>query len=275
MPNNFKIVADPIKNSAGLLVELNDIIGRLREMSFYLQPFGNAQKAKYKTLPRFVVESKAELMKFEVKGFFMNYPVVSEMLTAGTGEDTAIRRLHTALHNLGALNNNLTKLGYMVKRDEDRVKLNRYCNTAIASFCAITIIQFKLHQVHEQVCLSVSEFCDKNGMTPSVFYGSVLTTFEEHGGEFYGYEEPCPWYTDVYATDPSLVGECSDIGFPLTSEMCERICSSDGMRQSNLIHKEIEKFSIDAGLHDMVSDSEDELAGMITPLNMLQKLNLV
>lgn len=263
MSTSIRVLEDTIPNAKAMLQEAISLQGELLKCVDALQPFGPAQKAEYGTLPKFIVKSSTVLRSVCISGFDLNYPVIRSVIVNGQSRDDGMRRIHDGLYKVGQLYNRMSELKFAVKLDKDRSELRDLACKAAGDITVYIITQYKLDNYDQGVYLSVTEYCNREGITPAVLYGEMLHAMEAVGADVYGYESISEYRQALIDIDPVFLAECEEYGFPLTSQMSKDIIN--GTMSLDAARSELTEF-----LQQM---EETEVRGM-TPANMVSRMNL-
>lgn len=263
MSINYKVIEDKLKEASKVLDETLAMIEQVSHVAEYLEPFTKEKKQEYGSLPKYIAQCTLGLKNACISGFELNYPALAAVVSNGQNDDDGMRRLHDGLYWLGQLNAALVDCKYLVKTDVERSKMYEQTKKIVSDLAIFLIIQYRLYVDTDQYYLSVSKYCERCGITPSVFYGDLLLKLEWANVKPYGYEVISEWYQPLLDMDPVFVAECEEFGFPLTDEMSERIAT--GVLPIAEARAELTQF--------LQQSEEKEIEG-VTPLNMIEKMNL-
>lgn len=263
MSDNVKVLEDVIPQASDMLREVLSLQQELSKCEEVLRPFGPEQKEQYRTLPQYIVKGAAVLKSAVISGFDMNYPVLSSALENGLSADEGMRRLHDGLYRVGQFYNRLCELKFAVKLDTDRESMHDVVKQAVGDLAVYVITQYKLDSLDSGVYLSVSEYCDRSGISPSILYGELLLVMDKVEAQPFGYESISPYRQELLDIDPVFVAECEEQGFPLTAEMSERI-----------VKGELSLNDARATLMEFMQQREEKVVDGMTPANMISRMNL-
>lgn len=258
-----KIIEDELRVSAGLLSELNTLLKEVINVRWWCQPYGREQREKFKTLPQYMAATRSGLQSACIKNFESNYPTISSVIADGDGSSSIVPRLHNGVYKLSSLNNKLKKLNYLVKFDDDRDELRDLANLIIADLAIFILTQYKLDEYNSWVYLSVSEYCQREGITPGLYAGNMWYILESTGQTLYGYDALSKYYDDMNELDSAFLVECEENDFPLTDELCEKILSG-----------KLPMAEARGMLIEHMKTVEKSEVKNINPSNMVQMLNL-
>lgn len=257
-----KIVEDNFANAAPLFSEVMSLVHTFSEMREYTQSTAvtmrnNVNPAQY------IVAGRQAWSKVNAPGFSRTYPTIATIIANGSTEDYSAGRLIDAIYKVGQLFAYLTANKNMLKTDAQRAEADRLLCKIVGDFCVFLITQYRLARTDDATYLSVSEFCNRNKVSPSVVYGSLMDLMKSVGEEPYGYEPMSPYFEDMQEVDPVFVSECEEKSFPLTGKMCEDLISG--------------KLSVEEARGELIKFEQDTVVttveGMTTG-NMIKKLNL-
>lgn len=259
MSVNVKIVEDTLADAAKILQELQSLLLEVRECEIALVPFKDSGA---KTLPQYVAKTRAMLEKANISKFGIYYPALSAVISNGSFDDEGMHRLHDGVYKLGKFNKKLVASKFVIKTDVERTELQAEAKNIRADFIIFIITQYKLTST-TTVLMSVKDYCDRQSISPDIYYGELLLQLEETGEQPYGFEQISPYRQELIDIDPVFVSECEDNFFPLTAELSAQII--DGA--VNLVEARA------ILLEHMKQSEETEVANM-NPGNMIKQLNL-
>lgn len=219
----MKVVADKASNADSLLAELLEFLKVSKILAANLDTYKNA--ANGRTPPRFIVETSTALKGAVIKDFGRQFPTIADFESNRTDTISSMQRFDDAVYRFGAVQRKIHDLGYVVKTEEDREKLSFEMRSVVADIIVFLCIQFSLYpeQGEETIFMSVSKYCEKNGITKDVFYGNLISDLRAVNRSWYSYEPLSPYYTALQEFDETLASECEDALFPLTDDMAARL----------------------------------------------------
>lgn len=259
----MKIKEDILSKASETLMELLAIQDSLVRTRDALRTYEDECKRGQITLPKFLVARRAELTAAAIKSFSMQFPHVTAMISDGRNSDAGMFRLHDGVYKMGQMTQKLQGCQYMVKVDAECLAIRELANKATADFIVFIITQYGLSQTDQHVFLSVSEYCDRAGITPEVFYGSQLNLLESTGETVYGYESISPYRDDLMDIDATFVAECEENNFPLSEDICQDIIAGT-----------LSMVEARGKLQSWMEQLEQHEVKDITLSNMVQRLNL-
>lgn len=260
----MKVIPDSNKNAYTLLREVHTLLNRELVSAEWLAPYGSEAKKSYPTLPSYIMAGKVALSKAGLANFNANYPTIKEVIANGETVEDGSKRLHDAIYKLGSANDSLVKFNYLVKLDADREDIRQQLLQSAGDLILFLIVQYELDKSMDgEVKLSVNAFCEKEGVTPAVFYGELLNQLELTGVQVYGYESISKWNEQLLDIDPVFVAECEENNFPLIDDICQLIC--DGKLSIPEARNQLAAF---------LKESEEKEVDDISPTNMIARLNL-
>lgn len=262
MSTEYKVLEDVMPMAEEVLAETAELIDQVFNAAQWLRSFGKEQKEQYGTLPQYLAQSVAGLKSACIAGFDINYPALSRVVANGQNGDEGMRRLHDGLYRLGQFHNTLAEHKYLVKFDEEREELYKQAKQIVGDLAIFVITQYKLYEDSGHY-MSVVSYCEKHGVSPSVFYGDMLIKMEWADAEPYGYELISEWRQPLTDVDPVFVAECEEHGFPLTSALAKQIV--DGTLPVAEARDLLAQF---------LQQSEETTVEGMTPANMISKMNL-
>lgn len=263
MNNAVKALEDIMPSAGEVLLESLNLVDQMAKCEEALRPFGKEQKAQFGSLPKYVAHRLNVLREATPANFDINYPCVSSILANGQSDDEGMRRLHDGLYKVGQFANRARELKFAVKLEEDESFLHELAKKAAGDLAIFVISQYRLDMLESGVYLSVAEYCDRVGETPSVLYGEMLTLLSNLDEHPYGYERVSKYQKELLDIDPVFVAECEEQSFPLTTDMCEKIINGE--------------MSVDAArgfLLDFMKQKEETDVDGMTPANMIEQLHL-
>ena len=261
---SYKVVEDVMPNASRVLEDCIALADGLLCASDALKPY-NVLESNGTSLAQYIAKTATVLKGANLGSFEINYPSLSLMLANGQSSDDAMVRLHDGIYKLGRLNSLLKQQKYVVKFDEDREKLQILAKEAAGDIIIFIIVQYNLYTAmdSDECYLSVNNYCERSGLTPSTFYGEMLLRLEATGQTPYGYEVLSKWRSALLDIDAAFLTECEDSGFPLDDEM-----SSDIVSGKVTIPEARNK------LAQFIQQQESKEVKGITPMNMLKRLEL-
>lgn len=262
MSNEYKVIEDIMPRAEDVLAETVDLIYQVFHASEWLRPFGKWAQEKFGSLPQYLAQSAAGLKAANIAGFDFNYPALSYVVANGQSNDEGMRRLHDGLYRLGQFHNTLVEHKYLVKFDTEREELLKQAKQVVGDLAIFVITQYKLYEDGGHY-MSVVSYCEKQGVSPSVFYGDMLMKMAWADAAPYGYELISEWRQPLLDVDPVFVAECEEHGFPLTSELSQQVVSG------TLPVAEARDL-----LAQFLQQSEETTVEGMTPANMISRMNL-
>lgn len=261
MSNIYKIIENFSSDAGSMLNELVALATAADNASGWLSDRNNTEGL---SLPRYVVKARAELSSIPINSFRVNYPTIMSTISNGNIDELDFgHRLHDAIYKLARLNERLIALNYLVKQPTDRTGLSQLAKEITGELLIYIITRFRLADYDNGVYLCVQEFCNDNELDAKEFYFAAKQLLDNTGVESYGYEVLSPYRNALLEIDPVFLGECEDAGYPLTSDICEKICNGEmTMAEANgllIAHT------------GNLSDGENS---GLTPTNMISKLKL-
>lgn len=216
-----KIVADNIVNAEGVLSDAYALMEKAARIEDALN-----MKAVPQGVPlRKVITDKAKVFKDEyVKAFANTFEHLSVFIENGTGNQSAVRRLHEAVYNFKYVNEQLCKLNFVLKDTKLMNKLHTYMGTAVGDMAAFILMQYRLYQDNQGISKAVDAYAYRIGVSVDVFTGWLFQRLEQHGG-WMVYEEPSPLYVTAMQECGPLMEDCQRNGWQLTADLLDDILS--------------------------------------------------
>lgn len=259
-----KIIEDRMPQAKGVLEETVHLVKELRNVANSLELFTEEMRQEYATLPRYIAATAVALRTADISGFDVNYPCLSSILADGQGDDDGLQRLHDGLYRVGKIHSELSNVKYMVKFDNQRIRLREDAMHAVGDLVIFILTQYNMYGIEDDGCyLSVNSYCEQQGITPSVFIGELLLDLEWSGCTPYGYESISEYRSALMDFDPGFLSECEEHAFPLTSDICEKI-----------LDKKLSLSEAREMLSDFLKQSEETAVEGMTPANMIKRMNL-
>lgn len=220
----MKVVSDKYNEAYPLLREVVSLTEELLAAAEWLEPYGPAHRDKYPSLPTYIVAGRKHLANARIAKFDINYPTIKRVVANGCANSDASKRLNDAVYYLGSVNEQLVACGYLIKLDSDRQRAQELLLKSAGDLVIYLMSQYEIDKCLDgEVRLSVNTLCEERKVSPSVFYGELLSWLERTGVEVYGYESLSPWNEPLLEIDPVFVAECEENSFPLTEDICKRI----------------------------------------------------
>ena len=261
MGNLYKIIENFSSDAGSMLTELVSLATATDSVSGWLSDRNNTEGL---SLPRYVVKARAELSAIPISSFRVHYPTIMSTIANGNIDELDFgHRLHDAIYKLARLNERLLALNYLVKQPNDRSELSQLAKEITGELLIYIITRFRLADCDDGVYLCVQEFCNYNNLDAKEFYFMAKQLLDNTGVEPYGYEVLSPYRNALLEIDPVLLGECEDAGYPLTADICEKIC--------NGAMSLAEVSGLLSAHTGNLSDGENS---GLTPTNMISKLKL-
>lgn len=264
MASEFKIIEDTYRDMDKLMFDAHGLVEELSKAHFWLRPYSLVDKKEYRSVVAWVLAGRNPLMSAQLNKFEINYPVLTSAIENGRMSTLASKRIQSAIYNISEINAMLTKLGYTVKTDENRYKLSGMIIECIADIYVFMLLHFDLYKMFETgtVMLSVKDYCDRVGVSPSVMLFSINEFLENNNMTPYGYEPCSKYYQEMSVSYPALLADCEDTSYHLSDEIC-----------AELLAGRINETKVRALMTKTMSGGETELDD-VNPSNVIRMLKL-
>lgn len=258
MGTQYKIVKDNINNGVQVIIETWMMLQNAKELYNALSPIPADKKVPL----REVIQGTALALKRSViDSFPATYPELATNVMNGESSDQASNRIHEAIYTYRSLLTSLKNCRYIVKTTQERASFFSQAQQVVADSAAYIILQFGLWKDDGTVMMAVDKFCEKAGITPDVFYGTLLSEMEEANGEFFVYEQASKMHDTLSSAYPVLLQECEENGWKFDEELCNQLLSGDKsleeVRQQLVANNpEYEEVDVDVPLKKLVGDMD-------------------
>lgn len=233
----MKVVADNIKEAPALLRELVEFKTVAMKLYYATRPFSS--EAPGTKLAKFATETTLEMKRSLVKNFESTFPTISSALINGS-VTIAAERLQGACRIFDLGQRELTKKNCVLVSDADREIPHIDFGDVVTNLVVFILSQFLSSQDEDTVFLSVMEMCEREGVTPDVYKGSLMDDLEFVGGKWCTYDPVSPLYDVMMESEPEFLAECRDIGYPLTDEVCQQIL--DGVTPVAMVRGDLNQY---------------------------------
>ncbi len=222
-----KVIADEFHNASATLLELLDFESVALKFYENLLPFSSCTERV--SLPKYIVNTSTELHKLLITDFGQYFPTIKRLLVDGKGNtEHSFWRIQDACFRFSNIQQAVYEKGCKILDDAIREDLSEEMSTVVSDLVVFIAIQFGLYTADQsEVYRSVEEYCDANGVTVDVLYGTLLSDLESVEGSWYAFEPISPCYQDVMRLDPTFLDECEENTYPLTDDVAMKIINGD------------------------------------------------
>lgn len=259
----MQVIKDPIENAAAIMTETTGLLGLANTLDSATLPVAELMKVSKvkKTPPVLIAEAGKSLKEHDEENFEVLCPTLASAAKNGKLGDFSYR-MHDAMYQIGEVILAARKVKYMVVKDDQRKQLNEMAKTAIGDLVAYLVNTFAMWD-SETSCMAVASYCERNGITQDLLYGTLLENMKNAGQTHRAYEPMSPVYTELMAADSVFMAECSENDLPLTDDQAMQLLR--GELTSSEIMDQLTKGRVVTPF----SKGEE-----VTPFNLLSRLSL-